>query len=89
MMREKTKKSDEFDSKVLSLSRVERMTSGGRRLRFQAAVVVGDKKGKVGVDVAKSNDVSGAIEKATKLAKKNLFEVPIASVIPDMKSTTD
>ena len=68
---------DEFDSKVLGLSRVSRMTAGGRRMRFRAVVVVGNKKGKVGIGLAKGADVAQAVEKATKAAKKNLIEVPI------------
>lgn len=74
--KEKTK-TEEIESKMIDLSRVERMTAGGRRLRFQATVVVGDKKGKVGVAVAKSSDVTQAIEKATKQGKKRMIEVPI------------
>lgn len=73
--REKPK--DEFESKLLDLTRVERMTGGGRRLRFRAVMVLGDKQGKVGVGIAKGTDVAQAIEKATRLAKKNLIEVPI------------
>ena len=53
------------------------MTAGGRRLRFRAVVVVGDKKGRVGVASAKATDVSQAIEKATKLGKKNMINVQI------------
>ncbi len=79
MMQEKKeiKKDNEFESKLLDLSRVERMTAGGRRLRFQAVMVVGDKKNKVGVESAKSGDVSSAIEKATKMAKKRMIEIPL------------
>ncbi len=73
------KKDTEFESKLLNLSRVERMTAGGRRLRFQAVVVIGDKKGRVGVEAAKSSDVSTAIEKATKLAKKRMIQIPIVN----------
>jgi small subunit ribosomal protein S5 len=51
------------------------MTAGGRRLRFRALVVVGNKKGKVGVGLSKGNDVGKAIEKATRKAKKNVIEV--------------
>jgi small subunit ribosomal protein S5 len=72
-------KKDEFDSKLLDLSRVERMRAGGRRLRFRAAIVVGDKKGKVGFGEAKGKDVAQAIEKATRVAKKDLFLVPMAN----------
>ncbi len=74
--RRKVKK-DDFDSNLLDLTRVERMTGGGRRLRFRATVIVGDRKGKVGLGVAKGIDVAQAIEKATRLAKKNVIEVPI------------
>jgi len=68
---------DEFDSKLLDLARVERMTGGGRRLHFRAVVVVGNKEGKVGVGVAKGLDVAQAIEKANRLARKNIITVPI------------
>jgi small subunit ribosomal protein S5 len=80
-MREKKefKKESEFESKLLGLSRVERMTAGGRRLRFQAVMVVGDKKNRVGVGTAKAGDVSQAIEKATKMAQKRMIEVPIVN----------
>ncbi len=70
-------KNEEIESRLLDLGRVERMTAGGRRLRFRAVVVVGDKNGKVGVAVAKATDVSQAIEKATKLGKKSMITVPI------------
>lgn len=72
---EKEETRNEIESKLLNLSRVERMTGGGRRLRFQAVVAVGDKKSKVGVATAKASDVSQAIDKATKLGKKNMIEV--------------
>lgn len=70
-------KKDDFESKLLDLARVTRVTKGGRRLRFRAGVVVGDKKGKVGFGISKGADVSQAIEKATRNAKKDLVEVPI------------
>ncbi len=70
-------KKEEFESKLLDLARVARMTAGGRRLRFRAAIVVGDRKGRVGFGLAKGNDVAQAIDKATRLAKKNLIKVPI------------
>ncbi len=66
---------DEFDSRLLDLARVGRMTAGGRRLRFRAAVIVGDKKGRVGFGIGKGNDVAQAIDKATRLAKKELLTV--------------
>ena len=67
----------EFDSKLLDLARVTRVTGGGKRLRFRAVVVCGNRKGKVGVAVAKGLDVQAAVEKATRLARKNLIELPI------------
>jgi len=70
-------KKDEFDSKLLDLTRVSRMTGGGKYLRFRATVVAGDRKGKVGLGVAKGLDVAQAVEKATRMAKKRLIEVPI------------
>ena len=68
---------DEFESKVLDISRVARMTAGGRRMRFRAVVAVGDQKSRVGLGVAKGADVAQAVEKATRAAKKNLISVPI------------
>lgn len=68
----------EFDSKLLDLARVTRVTAGGKQMRFRAVIVVGNKKGKVGVGVSKGADVQRAIEKATRLAKKNIIEVPVS-----------
>ena len=79
MIAKEVSKNDEIESKLLDLSRVERMTAGGKRLRFRAVVVVGNKNGKVGVAVAKAIDVSQAIEKATKLGKKHMIDVPIVN----------
>ena len=70
-------KKDDFESKVLEIARVTRVTKGGRRLRFRAAVVVGDKKGKVGFGASKGVDVAQAVEKATRFAKRDMIEVPI------------
>lgn len=74
---EKTKIKQEFETKLLDLARVVRVTAGGKRLRFRAVVVVGNKKGKVGLGVAKGKDVADAVDKATRLSKKNLISVPI------------
>ena len=68
---------DEFESKLLDLARVSHTREGGKKLRFRAVMVVGDKKGKVGVGVASGLDVAKAIHKATGLTKKHLIEVPI------------
>lgn len=67
----------EFDQKVLEVARVTRVTAGGKRMRFRALVVVGDKKGRVGAAVAKGSDVAQAISKSTERAKKTLITVPI------------
>lgn len=56
-----------------------RVVKGGRRFRFKALVVVGNRKNKVGIGVAKGADVQAAIAKATDVAKKNLVTVPIAN----------
>lgn len=77
------KPKEELESKLLDLARVTRVTAGGKRLRFRAVVIMGNKQGKVGVGVSKGLDVAQAIEKATRLAKKNLIEVPmIKDTIP-------
>lgn len=67
----------EFEQKILDLARVTRVTSGGKRMSFRCALVIGDKKGKVGMGVAKGGDVQIAIEKAYKQAKKHVFTVPL------------
>jgi small subunit ribosomal protein S5 len=76
---EKDKPRDEFESKLLDLSRIAHMKAGGRRFRFRAVVVVGNKMGRVGIGVAKGPDVAQAVEKATRLSKKNLVDVPIVN----------
>lgn len=68
---------DDFEQKVLDLARVTRVMAGGKRMKFRATIVVGDKKGKVGLGIAKGLDVSMAISKAVAKARKNLIEVPI------------
>jgi len=77
------KKPSEYESQLLDLRRVTRVTAGGKQLRFRAVMVVGNKKGKIGVGVSKGADVQQAIEKATRLAKKNFIKVPMfGSTIP-------
>ncbi len=68
---------EEFESALVSLDRVTRVVAGGKRLRFRACVIIGNRKGKVGYGLTKGNDVALALEKATRLAKKNIIEVPI------------
>lgn len=65
----------EFDSKIITIRRVTRVTSGGRRMAFSVAVVAGDRKGRVGVGLGKAGDTSLAIDKATRDAKKNMIKV--------------
>lgn len=65
----------EFDQKLLDLARVTRVVKGGRRFSFRATIVIGNRRGKVGVGVAKGSDVSDAISKATADAKKSLVTV--------------
>lgn len=67
----------EFDQKVLDIRRVARVVAGGRRFSFRATVVIGNRKGKVGVGVAKGGDVSQAVEKAVHQAKKQMVVVPL------------
>ena len=69
---------DEFESKLLDLARVTKVTGGGKTMRFRAVIVAGNKMGKVGIGAAKGLDVSQAIEKATRVAKKNLRDIPMA-----------
>jgi len=73
----KTEEKEKFESKLLELRRVVHVRAGGKKLRFRAAVVVGNKAGKVGFGVDSATDVAQAIEKATRQAMKNLIEVPI------------
>lgn len=71
------KPKDEFESKLLDLARVAHTRAGGKKLRFRAVIVAGNKLGKVGVGVASGLDVAQAIEKAFFQAKRNIIEVPI------------
>ena len=71
------KEASEFDKQVVSVRRVQKVVKGGRTLRFSALVVVGDRKGRVGLGIGKSKEVSLAIEKATTIAKKNIVNIPI------------
>jgi small subunit ribosomal protein S5 len=65
----------QFDERVIHVNRVARVVKGGRRFRFQALVVVGDRKNKVGVGVSKGADVTAAVTKATDSAKKSMVTV--------------
>ncbi|MEO7363960.1 MAG: 30S ribosomal protein S5 [Candidatus Saccharimonadales bacterium] len=67
----------QFDERTLHIDRVARVVKGGRRFRFRALVVVGDKKNKVGIGMAKGADVTAAITKATEVAKKHMISVSL------------
>lgn len=67
----------QYDERTLHIDRVARVVKGGRRFRFRALVVVGDRKNKVGVGSAKGADVTSAITKATDVAKKNFVTVSL------------
>jgi len=67
----------EFEQKILDLARVTRVTKGGKRMRFRTCLIIGDKKGRVGMGVAKGTDVATSVEKAFRQAKKNLVTVPL------------
>jgi len=69
---------DELDRRLVAVNRVAKVVKGGRNLRFSALVVVGDKKGKVGVGTGKANEVAEAIEKAVSSAKKHMIAVTLA-----------
>lgn len=71
------KKKSEFQEKVLEVRRVTRVVAGGKRFSFRATVVVGDRRGRVGVCVAKGLDVASAVQKAKRLAEKNIIKVTL------------
>lgn len=68
----------EFEERVIGIDRVARVVKGGRRFRFRATVVVGDRKGRVGMGVAKAGDVTSAVSKAVAAGKKRLLQVPLS-----------
>jgi len=80
---------DDFEQKIVDLARVTRVMAGGKRMRFRACVVIGDKKGKVGLGLAKSNDVSTAIAKATERRRKRSSPSKSLTVPSRTKSDTN
>jgi small subunit ribosomal protein S5 len=71
------KEQSELDNKVISIRRVTKTTKGGRNLSFSALVVVGNKKGKIGIGSGKDSEVPNAIEKAVADAKKHMITIPL------------
>ena len=67
----------QFEEVVINIDRVSRVVKGGRRFRFKALVVVGDRKNRVGVGVAKGQDVQAAISRASDIAKKHMITFPL------------
>ena len=72
-MREKS----EYTEKLVAINRITKVVKGGRRFGFAALVVVGNQKGSVGIGKGKSKQVPDAIKKATELAKRNMFKIPL------------
>lgn len=69
----------QFDERVVNIDRVARVVKGGRRFRFRALVVIGDKKGKVGIGISKGADVTTAVQKAVDVAKKNMVTISVSN----------
>jgi len=73
----------EFEETVVQINRISKKTKGGNQIRFSALVVVGDRKGKVGVGLAKAHDVRNAIRKSIEAAKRKLIVIPlVGTTIP-------
>lgn len=68
----------EFEETVVQINRISKKTKGGNTIRFSALLVVGDRKGKVGVGIAKAHDVRNAIRKSIEAAKRNMVNVPLS-----------
>ncbi len=70
----------EYDQKILNIRRVARVVAGGRRFSFSVALIIGNKKGKVGVGLGKAGDTTLAIDKATRDAKKHLITINLTKL---------
>ena len=85
---ERVEEEKQFDERVIQIDRVARVVSGGRRFRFRALVVIGDRKGKVAMGIAKGADVTTAVSKAVEKAKRPFQEVVIFKQTIPNESTT-
>lgn len=76
-MQEFNQQKNEYENKLIDLRRVARVTAGGKRFNFRATVIVGDRKGKVGIGIGKGADTALSLEKAIRSAKKSLIKIPL------------
>jgi small subunit ribosomal protein S5 len=79
----------EFDTRMITIRRVARVVAGGRRFSFSVAIIIGNRKGKVGVGLGKAGDTALAIDKATRDAKKNMITINLtedASIAHDVSA---
>ena len=75
--KKRTPRPKQYEEQVINIGRVTKVTKGGRHFRFSATVVVGDRKGKVGLGTGKANEVPDAIKKAVSAATKNIVNVKL------------
>lgn len=73
------RKAPDFDQKVVEVKRVTRVVAGGKRMRFRALVVIGDRKGRVGMGLKKGRDVQESVNKAVNQAKKHMVTLPLVN----------
>lgn len=76
-MMEDYRREKEFEEKIVQVNRVSKKTKGGNKISFSVLVIVGDKKGRVGIGLGKAPDVLSGIKKGIARAKKELFKVPM------------
>merc|ERR1712204_154691 len=71
----------ELVERLIKISRVSKVTKGGKKLSFRAIVIIGDEKGQVGIGIAKADDVVNAFKKAKTNGKKNLIKIPLTKTL--------